>query len=724
MKVVSIASKINKMIFAFMAFALLIVIVLLSYSINEITKTTFKKSEYELKITLKQKLNLKEQVGLTNAIALAHNPKIIEALATGQRELAIDTLKSTVTTIKNSSDFKNIKIHIHDNRVHSFLREWKPNKFGDDLNSFRKTIQKVQEIKKPLSAVEVGRAGLVLRGLSPIFDKNGGLLGSIEFIQGFNSIAKELFDSHKHFMVLMDEKYKRGNALTNESKIDNYYISQKFQDIEFLKALKNIDIKELINKKQLIGEDFFYISKNILDINNNIIGVYIIAEEISYIDKVISLTTNAIYTLMTSMGLLIIIFLFVLNRSLNKNISGGLTKFRSELKKFLKYISYESNRYIPSKVYGNDEISLLLTELNETYLIYDKKLKEDIMVMGEISITNDKVSKGNFKCRVHSNSMNPMINTLRGSINDMLTSMNKNINNIISVLSSYAQHDYRPKITDTQDLTGELLDVITKVNLLGDALTNSAKNSMNNGQKLQQDANIAKESVQNLSTKANEQAASLEQTSASVEEIAGTTKNNSENTDKMATLGQEVRSLVHSGHQLANSTTESMDDINTQVNAINEAISIIDQIAFQTSILSLNAAVEAATAGEAGKGFAVVAQEVRNLASRSADAAKEIKNIVDKATKQANNGKQIADKMIVGYEKLNHSIKETIELIDMVNLSSAEQLSSITQINDTVSTLDTMTQQNASETTNVAEIINNLESIAQELLADAKSKRY
>ncbi|MDF6903130.1 methyl-accepting chemotaxis protein, partial [Escherichia coli] len=89
------------------------------------------------------------------------------------------------------------------------------------------------------------------------------------------------------------------------------------------------------------------------------------------------------------------------------------------------------------------------------------------------------------------------------------------------------------------------------------------------------------------------------------------------------------------GELLASKTNKAMDDIDKQVNSINEAISVIDQIAFQTNILSLNAAVEAATAGEAGKGFAVVAQEVRNLASRSAEAAREIKAIVENATNKA-----------------------------------------------------------------------------------------
>jgi methyl-accepting chemotaxis protein len=201
-------------------------------------------------------------------------------------------------------------------------------------------------------------------------------------------------------------------------------------------------------------------------------------------------------------------------------------------------------------------------------------------------------------------------------------------------------------------------------------------------------------------------------------------RNNTENIAKMSKYSNEITRASSQGEKLANSTTTAMDEINTQVNLVNDAISVIDQIAFQTNILSLNAAVEAATAGEAGKGFAVVAQEVRNLASRSAEAAKEIKDIVENATKKANEGKDIANEMIEGYKGLNDSINQTINLISDIEMSSKEQLLGIEQINDAVNSLDQQTQQNAMVASQSHDIALSTDKIAKLVVSNANAKEF
>ena len=266
--------------------------------------------------------------------------------------------------------------------------------------------------------------------------------------------------------------------------------------------------------------------------------------------------------------------------------------------------------------------------------------------------------------------------------------------------------------------------VAKALNSLADTINHMLVESKSNGLTLEESSHILLANVDKLNVSSNEAAASLEETAAAIEEITSNIRNNTENISKMALLSNEVTASASQGESLANQTTVSMDEINTQVNAINEAISVIDQIAFQTNILSLNAAVEAATAGEAGKGFAVVAAEVRNLASRSADAAKEIKSIVENATKKANDGKKIAGNMIEGYKQLNGNITHTINLIQDIQNASKEQLLGIEQINDAVNQLDQQTQQNAavaSQTQDVAEIT---DEIARLIVSDANAKEF
>ena len=295
---------------------------------------------------------------------------------------------------------------------------------------------------------------------------------------------------------------------------------------------------------------------------------------------------------------------------------------------------------------------------------------------------------------------------------------------ILRVVSSYANDDFTDNIKVVDKYKDDMKFLMESINKLGSSLERNAKSNFINGQTLEENSSIMTSSMNNLASKANDQAASLEETAAALEEITSITRNNAENATKMAALGQIVKKSVSTGESLASKTANSMDEINEKVNSINEAISVIDQIAFQTNILSLNAAVEAATAGEAGRGFAVVAAEVRNLANRSADAAREIKNLVQEATMKANDGKMVSADMIEGYKELNKNISETIHIIEDVSKASKEQMTGIEQINDAVNMLDRVTQENASESNHVKTIAISVSQLAHELLVDAKSKKF
>ena len=391
---------------------------------------------------------------------------------------------------------------------------------------------------------------------------------------------------------------------------------------------------------------------------------------------------------------------------------------------FIKFISYEKSEFDYIESTGNSKVDAMFKEWNQEIKMIDRRNKDDMKVLGEIVLTTDKVEQGIFKTRIKATSNNPTISTLRNTLNKMLDSLQDSNSRILRVVTSYTNDDFTDSIKVVDKYKDDMRLLMESINTLGGSLAKNARTNLTNGETLEKNANVMTSSMNRLASKANEQAASLEETAAALEEITSITRNNAQNAAKMSTLGQTVKESVSNGENLATKTATSMDNINEKVQAINEAISVIDQIAFQTNILSLNAAVEAATAGEAGKGFAVVAAEVRNLASRSADAAKEIKHLVEEATQKANEGKVISAQMRDGYKILNENISETIHIIEDVSRSSREQMTGIEQINDAVNMLDRVTQENAAESNNVKNIANSVSQLANHLLTDAKSKKF
>ena len=426
------------------------------------------------------------------------------------------------------------------------------------------------------------------------------------------------------------------------------------------------------------------------------------------------------------LGAFIIILQLIIFYLITRGITKQIKDFSSHFREFLSFITYKQNRIEKKKLEGNCEFSVMTKDINSAIDEFDDKFKHDMRVIGESVLTFDKLKKGIFKCRVNSNSSNPMINTLKNTINDALDDLENYMREIEKTLISYTSNDYKDRIVINDKIANpsRLLKVIQSVNSLGDTLATQAKNSLENGSSLETNSKTLKNSIENLTSKITKQIESLEETTLAVEKISEITNNNSKNTTSMSKLAEIVKQAVEDGYNLSNKTTKSMDDINEKVIAINEAITIIDQIAFQTNILSLNAAVEAATAGEAGKGFAVVAGEVRNLANKSAEAANEIKKLVEIANQKAHEGKDISNEMQNGYKNLHTHITETLQIIQNVSDAANEQMVGINQVSQTIVSLDQISKDNQKETNLINDISNVVSSMAIEVLEDTKNKKF
>jgi len=198
-----------------------------------------------------------------------------------------------------------------------------------------------------------------------------------------------------------------------------------------------------------------------------------------------------------------------------------------------------------------------------------------------------------------------------------------------------------------------------------------------------------------LSSRTEQQASSLEETAASMEELSATVKQNAENAKQANQLALTASSVAVKGGEVVGQVVSTMSAINESASKIENIISVIDGIAFQTNILALNAAVEAARAGEQGRGFAVVAAEVRNLAQRSASAAKEIKELIADSVSKTTVGTKLVQNAGDTMQEVVASVQRVADIISEITAASSEQSAGINQVNNAITTMDEATQQNA-----------------------------
>jgi methyl-accepting chemotaxis protein len=220
---------------------------------------------------------------------------------------------------------------------------------------------------------------------------------------------------------------------------------------------------------------------------------------------------------------------------------------------------------------------------------------------------------------------------------------------------------------------------------------------------------------QHLSGRTEDQASSLEETASAMEQLTATVKQNADSARDANTLAHNASGIASRGGEIVGQVVQTMNDINASSRKIEEIISVIDGIAFQTNILALNAAVEAARAGEQGRGFAVVATEVRNLAHRSSTAAREVKTLIDESVGRIHTGTRLAEQAGSTMRDIVHSVKQVTETVESIATASEEQRVGIEEVNRAIAQMDQVTQQNAALVEQAAEAVDTLQDQAAQL---------
>ncbi len=559
------------------------------------------KSHYNALVSLIQGQG---QLAVGLADAFAHQPAIQNAFQQHDRETLLQLVTPAYENMKDEYGIKQFQFHL--SPAVSFLRVHKPEKFGDDLSSFRHTVVSVNSQLQPISGIEKGVAGLGIRGVVPVF-KNGIHLGSIEF--GL-SLADELLALYKSRSNVDVSIY-----VAKQGKFDRYAATweagQLLQDSQMHNAMQG---EEVLGITEYDNSPLAAFIVPIRDYKGEVVAVAEIAMDRSrYLEKLANGKNKLILIALIALVVGLVIF-----HSIGLSIVAPIKRAASRM--------------------------------------------EDI-ASGGGDLTQRLAAKGNDEVTLLARNFNTFVDTLQ--------------NMILQVQSSTTQ----------LATAAEEMSAITS----------------------QTSAGVRKQrsEIDLVATAMTEMAATVQEVASNASNAAQAA---SEANDESSDGKQVVDDTVVSINALANEVTQAADVVNHLARDSEEISSVLDvirNIAEQTNLLALNAAIEAARAGEQGRGFAVVADEVRTLAQRTQESTLEIQHIIEKLQSGARHAVEVMNE---GREKTNASVTQ-----------AALAGSSLDTIAYAISAINDMNMQIASaaeEQSAVAEEINqnivNISNVAEE----------